>query len=87
MKAHEVSRAYKILKLRWRTAPRPEGCRWCGWSQATHTGQLWAASRKWHVYERPTNEQVTARIKARRKLNQAFVMPDSGLANGERTQL
>lgn len=86
MKAHEVSRAYKILKLRWRTAPRPEGCRWCGTPARTH-GRQWCAAKKWHVYERPTNEQVTARIRARRKLNQAFVMPDSGLANGERTQL
>lgn len=53
--------------IRHETAPRPEGCRWCGWSAGVHA-QRWTAGRKWHRWERPTAEQINARMRVRRGL-------------------
>lgn len=55
----------KILRLRHKTSPMPEGCRWCGTGARIHARQ-WVPSKKWHTYEAPTAAQITARARARR---------------------
>lgn len=51
--------------IRHKTAPNPFGCRWCGDTQHQH-GLQWVASRGMHRWERPTNQQIKARMTARR---------------------
>jgi len=46
--------------------PPPNGCRWCGIEQRHH-GRQQIASAGLHAWERPTNTQLLARMKARRK--------------------
>ncbi|WP_098007794.1 hypothetical protein [Streptomyces sp. sk226] len=50
---------------RHRTAPTPFGCRWCG-EQARNHGRSYVRSRGMHGWERPTNDQIKARMRARR---------------------
>lgn len=54
----------KILRLRHRTAPAPEGCRWCGIEHREHANQ-WAPSQQWHTYVQPTQDQIKARMRVR----------------------
>ncbi len=52
--------------IRHKTAPDPAGCRWCGYAPGRHyLTQRWIASKGWHVWIRPTPEQIKARISAR----------------------
>lgn len=53
--------------IRYDTAPRPNGCRWCGVEARGHA-QSYAASKGWHQWEQPTPEQINARMRARRGL-------------------
>lgn len=55
----------KILRLRHKTSPMPESCRWCGTPAQDHA-QVWVPSRKWHTYDAPTAAQIIARARARR---------------------
>lgn len=53
--------------VRWKagTVP-PFGCRWCGLELGSH-GQLWLPMHKGlHSWERPTDRQILARMRARR---------------------
>ncbi|MFJ7990274.1 hypothetical protein [Streptomyces sp. NPDC096351] len=45
--------------------PVPSGCRWCGLS-GTHW-QFWRPGKGYHQYEPPTQAQILARMRARRK--------------------
>lgn len=74
----------RILKLRFRVAAPPEGCRWCGVSRHDHA-QSWVPSRKWHGYETPTAAQIIARKRSWYNQNKSFLMPDT--ANPDRTRL
>lgn len=47
--------------------PTPFGCRWCG-DEAHHHGRQYLPGRGGHGWERPTNAQILARMKARRAL-------------------
>lgn len=51
--------------IRHRTPPDPYGCRWCGEGQGHH-GRSYVISRGMHSWERPTNAQIKARMRARR---------------------
>ncbi|MFB8122060.1 hypothetical protein ACFVG1_12805 [Streptomyces bacillaris] len=51
--------------VRHRTAPAPFGCRWCG-VQAGNHGRRYVGSHGMHAWERPTNDQIKARMRARR---------------------
>jgi hypothetical protein len=55
--------------IRWPhgTVPPPSGCRWCGWERRTHA-QTWTGSASWHIWARPTQAQILARMLARRRL-------------------
>lgn len=87
----------KILRLRHRQAPSPDGCRWCGFLESEHPhrggwrqkGPSFPNPDR-HAYTLPTTAQTAARIAARR----VFCMPDSsppamqtGVANYGRTRL
>lgn len=48
--------------------PTPFGCRWCGTEQGGH-GRRWIPSAGLHTWERPTEAQILARMKARRASN------------------
>ncbi|WP_063754222.1 MULTISPECIES: hypothetical protein [unclassified Streptomyces] len=52
--------------VRHHIAPSPFGCRWCG-EQAAHHGSRYVRSRGMHAWERPTNTQILARMRARRE--------------------
>jgi hypothetical protein len=54
--------------IRWPdgTAPTPFGCRWCGVEQSGH-GRRWIPGKGMHVWDRPTEAQVKARMLARRQ--------------------
>jgi hypothetical protein len=43
----------------------PSACTWCGIAQRGH-GRQYADAAGWHVWERPSQEQILARMKARR---------------------
>lgn len=45
--------------------PDPFGCRWCGTPQYHH-GRSYNAGAGMHGWERPTNAQILARMRARR---------------------
>jgi hypothetical protein len=47
------------------TAPSPFGCRWCGYPDPH--GRQYLPGRGMHSWERPTNEQIKARMRARRE--------------------
>lgn len=47
------------------TAPTPSGCRWCGTEQGGH-GRRWIPGKDMHSWEQPTQQQVKARMLARR---------------------
>nr|WP_051766082.1 hypothetical protein [Streptomyces sp. NRRL F-5135] len=51
--------------MRHHTPPSPFGCRWCGIDRRSH-GRQWVASQGMHAWERPTDAQILARIRARR---------------------
>lgn len=54
--------------IRWPhgTVPTPFGCRWCGAERGSH-GWMWIPRfPQLHRWERPTNAQILARMKARR---------------------
>lgn len=54
--------------IRWpdgRT-PTPSGCRWCGCEQYGHA-QTWLPGRGFHRWEQPTQRQILARMRARRR--------------------
>jgi hypothetical protein len=51
--------------LRHMTAPSPFGCRWCGYPDPH--GRQYLPGRGMHSWERPTNEQIKARMRARRE--------------------
>jgi hypothetical protein len=44
----------------------PNGCRWCGIEQREHFSR-WKPEPGWHTWEQPTQEQIKARMLARRK--------------------
>jgi hypothetical protein len=54
----------KIIRMRHRTAPEVNGCRWCGVDDRAH-GQYWIPGKGWHGFIAPTNAQRKARYKAR----------------------
>jgi hypothetical protein len=58
--------------VRWPngTAPTPFGCRWCGTEQGGH-GRRWMPGRGIHAWEQPTQEQIKARMLARRTARKA----------------
>jgi hypothetical protein len=43
----------------------PQACTWCGIAEDGH-GRQYADAAGWHAWERPTDGQVLARMKARR---------------------
>lgn len=43
----------------------PSACTWCGIAQRGH-GRQYADAAGWHAWERPSQEQILARMKARR---------------------
>lgn len=45
--------------------PEPGGCRFCGVDQREHM-QRWTRGVSWHVWTQPTQEQIKARMLARR---------------------
>lgn len=47
------------------TLPTPNGCRWCGIPKGSH-GWQWLPGQGMHQWEQPTQEQIKARMKARR---------------------
>ncbi|WP_411092243.1 hypothetical protein [Streptomyces sp. 049-1] len=47
------------------TPPHPYGCRWCGIDPAEHRKRRTAAAGL-HTWQRPTNAQILARMRARR---------------------
>ncbi|SOE31708.1 hypothetical protein [Streptomyces sp. OK228] len=53
--------------IRWPdgTPPTPYGCRWCGIDHAEHRDRRTAAAGL-HTWQRPTNAQILARMRARR---------------------
>lgn len=59
-------------RIRWPDGnpPDPYGCRWCGWAKAIH-GRRYAGSVGMHGWATPTNEQIYARMVARRDHRQA----------------
>lgn len=44
----------------------PNGCHWCGIDKRRH-GRQWTAEADWHKWEQPTQEQIKARMIARRR--------------------
>ncbi|MFE2965565.1 hypothetical protein ACFXKC_18165 [Streptomyces sp. NPDC059340] len=58
--------------IRWPngSAPTPFGCRWCGTEQGGH-GRRWMPSKSMHGWERPTEQQIKARMLARRDARKA----------------
>jgi hypothetical protein len=58
--------------VRWTAdrPPTPFGCRWCGDEQGHH-GRQYLRSRGVHVWERPTEAQIKARMRARRNARKA----------------
>lgn len=54
----------KLLSIRWKYAPTPMGCRWCGTEAHLHA-QVWVPSKKWHGYVVPTKEQIEARLRVK----------------------
>jgi hypothetical protein len=58
--------------IRWPhgTVPTPFGCRWCGRPQGFH-GWLFMPRRGLHLWERPTEVQIKARMLARRNARKA----------------
>ena len=63
--------------IRWPhgTSPTPFGCRWCGRQRGAHAN-LWVPSVRWHTWVRPTDAQILARMRARRKIRNATRMID-----------
>lgn len=51
--------------VRHHVAPSPFGCRWCGVAAGNH-GRRYVNSHGMHAWERPTNDQIKARMRARR---------------------
>lgn len=51
--------------VRHYVAPNPFGCRWCGVAAGNH-GSRYVSSQGMHAWEQPTNDQVKARMQARR---------------------
>lgn len=47
------------------TTPAPSGCQHCGTPKRDHM-QRWTKSTGWHRYTPPTQEQIKARMLARR---------------------
>lgn len=43
----------------------PSSCRWCGIPERQHY-QQWKPPVGWHVWTPPTNDQIKARMQARR---------------------
>ena len=60
----------------------PSGCRWCGIDQRDHA-QRWTPPSKggpgWHKWAQPTQEQIKARMLARRAA-QSATQDDEGLS-------
>jgi hypothetical protein len=46
------------------TAAEPSGCRWCGVGERDHM-QRWKPRVGWHKWERPTQDQIKSRMRAR----------------------
>lgn len=53
----------RILRLRHRTAPEVNGCRWCGILEIDHRGHVYTPRH--HQFTDPTDAQRKARFKAR----------------------
>jgi len=53
--------------IRWPhgTVPTPFGCRWCGTERSGH-GRRYLPGRGMHAWEQPTQDQIKARMLARR---------------------
>jgi len=54
--------------------PIPSGCRWCGAGQSGHA-QQWKPTHGWHTWEQPTQAQILARMRARRRARLAGPAP------------
>ncbi len=54
--------------IRWPDGrpPTPFGCRWCGIAQGWDHCRLWTPGKGVHVWQRPTQAQIKARMLARR---------------------
>lgn len=50
--------------VRHKTAPSPFACRWCGVEQRSH-GDSYSRAVGAHLWARPTNSQIKARMKSR----------------------
>ncbi|MFB7845484.1 hypothetical protein ACFC34_00410 [Streptomyces sp. NPDC056053] len=55
-----------VTLVRHRAAPTPYGCRWCGDAHGNH-GLSYVRSAGFHAWERPTDTQILARMRARRE--------------------
>nr|WSX25538.1 hypothetical protein OG690_38290 [Streptomyces tubercidicus] len=44
---------------------QPNGCRWCDIDKRPH-GRQWTEEPGWHAWEQPTQDQIKARMLARR---------------------
>ncbi|MFJ2110605.1 hypothetical protein ACIOEX_01530 [Streptomyces sp. NPDC087850] len=53
------------MTVRHQAPPSPSACRWCGIDQRPHARQ-WAQPAGWHAWEQPTEQQILARMRARR---------------------
>lgn len=51
--------------MRNRTIWSPFSCRWCGEERSNH-GRSYVRSKGLHSWEEPTQEQIKARMRARR---------------------
>jgi hypothetical protein len=49
----------------FRPTANPMGCRWCGIGERQH-GRQWTRDAGWHEWTQPTQEQIKARMQARR---------------------
>lgn len=63
---HLVQKDKMSTVIRYKEAPTPNGCRYCGYEQRAH-GNCWVRSVGWHFWVEPTNAQRLARMKARMK--------------------
>lgn len=55
------------INVRHRSAPEPNGCRWCGAGEREHYNR-WTVGRGLHLWAAPTDAQRLARMRARPRL-------------------
>lgn len=57
----------RVLNLRHKEPPNPLSCRWCGIDPRDHA-MSWVPGHGWHSWEDPTQQQIHARMRAKRGL-------------------